>query len=157
MNQLPDEIHSIENLISPNIGLMVQVKHRDNKDDNCLSWWALSFNLRIEIAIKTGLLYMVCPLMMAYHTKNLLYPRALTCMHLYLKMHLVFENTCMHLYSNTKIISSKRHALIFEHEITLIIKKLQIFLHKKINRLSCLFCSVNYRTYNCINTPSIDR
>ena len=28
------------------------------------------------------------------------YPRALTCMHLYLKMHLVFENKCMHLYSD---------------------------------------------------------
>ena len=62
------------------------------------------------------------------------YPRALTCMHLYLKMHLVFENRCMHLYLNTKHISSKRHALIFEHEITLIIKKWYIFQHKKWNR-----------------------
>ena len=31
------------------------------------------------------------------------YSRALTCMHLYLKVHLVFENKCMHLYSNIKI------------------------------------------------------
>ena len=30
------------------------------------------------------------------------YPRALTCMHLYLKMLLVFENKCMYLYSNIK-------------------------------------------------------
>ena len=33
---------------------------------------------------------------------DLPFPRALTCMHLYLKMHLVFENKCMYLYSNIK-------------------------------------------------------
>ena len=48
-------------------------------------------------------------------------------MPLYLKMHLVFENTCMHLYSNIKNILRKIHALIFEHEMTLIIKNDKYF------------------------------
>ena len=63
MNQLPDEIHRIRNLIRHKCGIMVQVKEgryiRDNKDDNCLSRWALSFNLCIEKAINTKLLYVM--------------------------------------------------------------------------------------------------
>ena len=44
------------------------------------------------------------------------------CMHLYLKMYIVFENMYMYLYSNTTSILIRRHALIFEHEITMIKK-----------------------------------
>ena len=65
------------------------------------------------------------------------YPRAQTCMHLYLKMHLVFENRCMQLYSNTKNILRKRHPLIFEHEMTLI----TIILTQR-NQICKLFCFV---------------
>ena len=63
--------------------------------------------------------------------KDVPYPCALTCMHLYLKLHLVFENKCMYLYSNLKINFKLLRASLFQpkmNELTLVITDMAVTL-----------------------------